>query len=254
MSSERVSVEIDGKVAVLMLTRPDVLNALDRAAYDAIIDVLDRLEDRGEVSVLVMAGEGRAYCAGADLKHMRTLEGEGLRRFIEQTWIVGERINRSPMLSIAALHGFALGGGTELALACDMRVCESDVMIGFPEMTLGSVPGSGAMQRLQALVGPSRALELVVEGHRIDGNRALEIGFVNRLAKPGEARAAAIEWAQALAQRPPEAIRYAKMCMRLPLDGAVAPLVQGMVSSICQSASGYRANSRNVVGDKDSSE
>ena len=252
MASQRVRVETEGRAAVLTLARPDALNALDRLACDAIVGALDQIEESGEASVLVLAGEGRAFCAGADLKHMRTLDGALLRRFIEQTWIVGERINRSPMLSIAALHGFALGGGAELALACDMRVCESDAMIGFPEMTLGSVPGSGAMQRLHGLVGPSRALELVVEGRRVDGARAAEIGLVNRVVEPGRARTAAMEWAHALSQRPAEAIRYAKMCMRLPMDGAVAPLVQGMVSGICQSATAYRANAGAVIGDRGS--
>jgi enoyl-CoA hydratase len=251
MPEERVRLEIDGRVATLVLSRPEVLNALDQGACDEIVAALDTLESRGDVSILTILGEGRAFCAGADLKHMRALESEQLRRFIERTWIVGERINRSPILSIAAIHGFALGGGAELALACDLRLCEADATMGFPEMTLGSVPGSGAMQRLHALVGPSVALELVVEGRRIGGSRAGELGLVNRVVGPGEARNAASEWAHSLSQRPPEAIRYAKMCMRLPVDGAVAPMVHGLVSSICQSASDYRQRAGAVVSGKE---
>ncbi|OQM76048.1 enoyl-CoA hydratase/isomerase family protein [Manganibacter manganicus] len=252
MAGYRVKLTREGRVAILSLARPDALNAIDRAMCDAIVSVLDRLEEDGDCSVLMIAGEGRAFCAGADLKHMRALAGESLRRFIERTWIVGERIERSPLLSIAAVQGFALGGGAELALACDMRLCESTAMFGFPEMTLGSVPGSGAMQRLHRLVGPARALELVVEGKRMDGNRAGEIGLVNRVVGHGEAFDAALAWARDLSERPSEAIRYAKTCMRLPADGAVAPMVQGMVSSICQSGAGYRANAGQFLSGKDS--
>lgn len=251
MSRERINVEVDGPVATIVLSRPEALNALDGRACDEIVEALDELEERGDVSVLILRGEGRAFSAGADLKHMRALEGERLRRFIERTWVMGERINRSPILSIAAIGGYALGGGAELALACDLRLCEADAQIGFPEMTLGSVPGSGAMQRLNVLLGPARTLELVVEGRRIDGVRAGEIGLANRVVQSGEAAEAARQWAGLLSQRPIEAIRYAKMSMRLPVDGAVAPLVHGMVSSICQSASAYRQRAGTVIGKKE---
>ncbi|HEY4192161.1 MAG TPA: enoyl-CoA hydratase/isomerase family protein [Mesorhizobium sp.] len=248
--ADRVKLAVEGRVAVLTLARPDVLNAIDRAMCDAIIAALDEIEAQEQASVLVIAGEGRSFCAGADLKHMRTLAGEMLRRFIERTWIVGERINRSPLLSIAAVHGFALGGGAELALGCDMRLVEKTAAFGFPEMTLGSVPGSGGMQRLHALVGPSRALELVMEGTRVAGPRAVEIGLANRVVEDGRALPEALEWARALSQRPAEAIRYAKTCIRLPADGAIAPMVQGLVSSVCQSAKDYRANAGSFLEDK----
>ena len=252
MASDRVRLTREGRVAILTLARPEVLNAIDRRMCDDIISALDRLEDDGDCAVLVVTGEGRAFCAGADLKHMRSLAGESLRRFIERTWIVGERIERSPLLSVAAIQGYALGGGAELALACDMRVCERTAMFGFPEMTLGSVPGSGAMQRLHRLVGPARALELIVEGKRIDGSRAGDIGLANKVVNAGDALRHSFDWARDLSDRPPEAIRYAKTCMRLPADGAIAPMVQGMVSSICQSAESYRANAGRFLSEKES--
>jgi enoyl-CoA hydratase len=240
--ADRIDVKVDDRIAIVTLNRADVLNAIDSAMCDALIEAIDGLERQDHVSVLVLAGAGRAFCAGADLTHMRTLAGAGLRRFIERTWIVGERIARSPIVSIAALHGYVLGGGAELALACDFRVADSSTRIGFPEMGLGSVPGSGALQRLPRIVGSSQALELITGSERIDGAQAMRMRLVNRIADEETALAHAQAWAGTLSQRPPEALRYAKACLGLPVDGGIAPAMHGLVSGACQAERGYAYN------------
>ncbi len=248
-----VAYRIDGRVAHISLTRPAVLNAINEDMCRQLASVLDEIEQQPDISIAVLSGgEARAFSAGADLTFMRGLSGESLRRFIELTWLVFDRIARSPLLSIAALHGYALGGGAELALACDMRIADGDTKIGFPEMSLGSVPGSGAVQRLPQLIGPSRAMELIVSGRRVDGREAEMMGLVNKTVETGQSHRQAMEWAEAFSARPPEAIRYLKTAIRLPPDPSVAPMLHGLVSSICQSASGYRDRTNGFVAKNNS--
>jgi enoyl-CoA hydratase len=236
-----VTCRVEGRVAYVSLARPSVLNAINHDMCRQLSAAFDEIESEPDISIAVISGgEARAFSAGADLTFMRTLSGDSLRRFIELTWLVFDRIARSPLLSIASLHGYALGGGAELALACDLRIADADTKIGFPEMTLGSVPGSGAAQRLPRLIGPSRAVELIVSGRHVDGREAELIGLINKTVETGQALRHATEWAETFAKRPPEAIRYLKAAIRLPPDPTVAPMLHGLVSSICQSAAGYR--------------
>jgi enoyl-CoA hydratase len=236
-----VKCRVEGRIAYVSLARPGVLNAINEDMCRQLSAVFDELERQPDISIAVISGgEARAFSAGADLTFMRGLSGDSLRRFIELTWLVFDRVARSPLLSIASLHGYALGGGAELALACDMRVADEETKIGFPEMTLGSVPGSGAVQRLPRLIGPSHAVELIVSGRRVGGREAETIGLVNKSVEAGQSFRQATEWAESFAARPPEAIRYLKTAIRLPPDPSIAPMLHGLVSSICQSASGYR--------------
>jgi enoyl-CoA hydratase/carnithine racemase len=240
---ECVRLTIENRTARLELTRPEVLNAIDDRVCDQLMKHMDAIVNDSLASVVVIHGAGeRAFSAGADLTFMRNLVQDGLRRFIEKTWIVFDRIATAPIVSIAALHGYVLGGGAEIALACDFRVIETNAQIGFPEMTLGSVPGSGAMQRLPRLVGYSQALDLVTGGQRLDGEAAMRIGLANRLAPVKAGLSVALEWASKLADRPPEALRYAKACASLNPNAVIAPVLHGLVSSACQSAKGYREN------------
>ncbi len=232
-----------GRIAHLALDRPEVLNAIDAATCRDMVAGLDSLEEQGEATVLIVSGGvARCFSAGADLKYMRTLAAEDLRRFIELTWRCFDRFAASPMVSIAAMHGYALGGGAELALACDLRVAAEDAAIGFPEMKLGSVPGSGAMQRLPPLIGVPRALELVATGRWLSGAEAAALGLVNRCVAPGQALAEAQALAAVLAERPAAALRYAKASLRAGFDPVVAPALHGLVSSVCHQEADYNAN------------
>lgn len=231
----------EGHVAVLTLTRPEVLNAIDHRVCEAIVRQFDALEDDPEVRVVVLAGEGsKAFSAGADLRHMRGLDERSLRRFIEFTWRAFDRIYQSRLISVAALHGHVLGGGLELALACDLRVADSTVSIALPEMSLGSVPGSGAMQRLPRLIGESRTLEMALSGRRIGAEEAHRVGLVSALAGAGEAGTEALRLAQAYAQRPAEALRYAKVAVRTPMESGLAPALHGLISACCHNEKSYK--------------
>lgn len=203
---------------------------------------IDRLEADPGVGALVLSGAGdRAFSSGADLAAMRSLAGAELRRFIELTWEAFERLAASPLPSIAALHGYVLGGGLELALACDLRIAGTPAEIGLPEMTLGSVPGSGALQRLPSLIGPARTAELVMLGRRLTAEEAEAFGLVNRVVPRSGMLALALEWATTLAQRPPEAVRYAKLAIRAGADPRLMPAFHGLVSGVCHETRGYSA-------------
>lgn len=237
-----VTVERQGRVAHLRLNRPAVLNAIDRTMCEALVSRIDELEADPGVGALVLSGAGdRAFSSGADIAAMRSLAGVELRRFIELTWVAFERLAVSPLPSVAALHGYVLGGGLELALACDMRIAGAPAEIGLPEMTLGSVPGSGALQRLPALIGPARTAELVMLGRRLTAEEAAAFGLVNRVVPRAGLFALALEWAGTLAQRPPEVVRYAKLALRAGADSRLMPAFHGLVSDVCHEARDYRS-------------
>ncbi|WP_173934366.1 enoyl-CoA hydratase/isomerase family protein [Chelativorans sp. Marseille-P2723] len=243
MSDDVIELRVDERVAHVIFRRPQVLNAINERFCQQLSGIFDTLEKNSEISVAILSGgQARAFSAGADLTFMRTLSGPSLRRFIEMTWLVFNRIARSHIVSIAAMHGYALGGGAELALACDMRIADEDTQIGFPEMTLGSVPGSGAVQRLPLLIGRARAIELILGGQKVRGREAESIGLINSCVPSGRSVPVAEEWGSRFASRPPEALRFMKAALSVGPDGNVGPALHGLISSICQSADGYRSN------------
>jgi enoyl-CoA hydratase/carnithine racemase len=245
-----VRLEHHGPVALIEIARPEKLNAIDALVCDGLAARLDAAESDPDCRVVVLAGAGRrAFSAGADLAFMGGLEGRALRRFIERTWEVFERFAASPLPTIAALHGHVLGGGAELALACDLRLIEEGASLGFPEMGLGGLPGSGAMQRLPELIGRSRALELVAFGRRLSGSEAAAIGLANRVVAPGAVRGEALAWAAELAGRPAESLRYAKLALRIGGEGGIAAAFHGLVSSVRQADPSYRASTRRFRGE-----
>ncbi len=247
--SAPVVVERRGRVAHVQLARPHVRNAIDAATCDALSDCIASLESDAGIGAIVISGAGdKAFSAGADLTYMRALEGAPLRRFIEQTWIVFDRLAHSPLPSVAALNGYVLGGGLELALACDLRIADDTAQFGLPEMGLGSVPGSGALQRLPALIGPARATEMILLGRRIDSTEAAAIGLVNRVVAKGQALASALAWAETIAARPAEALRYAKVALRLGDEGSLAAYLHGLVSDACHADKRYQRNTDKFEG------
>ncbi|NRP72178.1 Short-chain-enoyl-CoA hydratase [Ensifer psoraleae] len=242
MSGTPVRWTIDGSCARIWLCRPEVLNALNEESYIGLARAFDAVEENDAVSVAVIDGGGcRAFSAGADLKFMRGLSGAKLRRFIELSWRIGERIARSSVLTIARLNGYTLGGGAELALACDLRVAAADTAIGFPEMTYGSVPGSGAAQRLQTLIGPARAIEMMVGGRRFSASEAHTIGLVNAVA---DSQADVDAWLSPFLSRPREAIAYMKAAMLLKNEPHAAAAFHGLISATRQADADYRARTQ----------
>jgi len=243
----RVQLEVREGVACLTLNRPAVLNALDDATYLALEERLAELEARRDVRVLILTGSGaRAFSAGADLRYMRGLDGERRQEFILLTHRVGNRLAYGPYPSIAAVRGFALGGGFELVMACDLRVAGADALFGLPEITLGSIPGSGGVQRLPLLVGPTRAKELILTGRRLPAREALAWGLVNRVVPPEQVLKAAEEMARTIAGHNPIAVEYAKLALPLGRlqDGGAEARYHSLTSWVCQQTPGYRERTR----------
>jgi enoyl-CoA hydratase len=209
-----------GRVAEIQLDNGP-LNLVDGAAMEQLHAALDALDHNTRAVVLTATGE-RAFCAGSDVK-----EFEGLHRRVAQGKLLYEkyvyrRLAETTVPTIAALEHDALGGGLELALCCDIRIAAADAKLGMPEVRLGVMPGSGGTQRLPAVVGPAHAKELIFTGELIDAARAAQIGLVNHVVAPGQAREAALAMANTIAQRGPIPVREAKRLIEPTHDAGLA--------------------------------
>ena len=222
-----IRIEIRDRVAVLTLDRPEVLNAIGTASADRLQAALDLLHDDDRVRALVLAGEGRAFSAGADLGEIESFtQPYEFRAFVGRMTKVFANLQAFPKPSVAAVHGFAFGGGLELALSCDLRVAERGARLGLPEMKLGVLPGAGGTQRLPRLIPPAVAKQMILTGEPIDAERAYALGLVNELAEPGDALATAIDLAGQLAAGAPLALAAGKRLidegLPMDLDAAIA--------------------------------
>jgi enoyl-CoA hydratase/carnithine racemase len=208
------------RVGVVTLNRPDAINAINDGIRKGLPAALCELDEDPEIAVIVLAAAGeRGFCVGADIKETRAAltPVEERRRLSPATWI--EALDRIAKPVIAVVHGFCLGGGLELALACDIRVAAKGAKLGLPETSLGLIPGGGGTQRLPRLIGLSRALDLLISGDRIDAEEAYRIGLVTRLAAtPEEALAEAMRLAERIAASPPTAIAYVKEAAKAGLE------------------------------------
>ena len=201
----------DGQVATLTLNRPEARNALSPELMDALGDELERLDPDPEVRCIVIAGSDEVFAAGADIRAMSERSfAEALRHPAAGFW---KRLAAVKTPMIAAVSGWALGGGCELALACDMIVASETAELGQPEITLGIIPGGGGTQRLARVLGKQRTMELVLTGRRINAQEAQEFGLVNVVAKKREWLEQAMELARTVARRPPIAARLAKQAV-----------------------------------------
>jgi enoyl-CoA hydratase len=215
----------DNGVALLTIDRQDKLNALNPQLVEEIGQSLLELESEGPRAVIVTGAGERAFVAGADIAAMHAMDVLDAKRFSEIGHAAMALLDRSPVPTIAAVNGFALGGGCEVALACDIRVAAENALFGFPEVGLGILPGMGGTQRLPRLVGPAIAKELIFTGRRIGAEEAREIGLVNRVVPQGEALNAARELAAEIAANGPVAVRHAKTAANRALD---VDLVSGL--------------------------
>jgi enoyl-CoA hydratase/carnithine racemase len=206
-----VSAQLRGSVGVAQLNRPDARNALSPELMEELAALLERWDDDPDVGCIVIAGGDDWFAAGADIKAManRSFQ-EALTSPSARFWPRLARV-RTPL--IAAVSGYALGGGCELALACDMIVASQSAEFGQPEILLGIIPGGGGTQRLARVMGKQRAMELVLTGRRIDAAEAHGLGIVNQVAPPQSWLDAALELATVVASRPPLAVRLGKQAV-----------------------------------------
>jgi len=217
----QVEVSVDEHhVALVRLNRPEARNALSPEMRVEIVEALERLDADPEVRCIVLAGSDKFFAAGADIRAMaeRPLDAppdpEGMR-----FW---SRISAIQTPIIAAVAGYAFGGGCELALACDMIVCDEKTRFGQPEITLGIIPGGGGTQRLARAVGKQRAMEYVLTGRRWDAQTAERWGLVNKVVGNGAWLTEALELARIVAERPPLAVRLGKRAVQVAEDSGLA--------------------------------
>ena len=215
---EFVNLDIaDSGVATLRLDRPK-LNPLNRQVATEIGEAVDQAAADENVRALVVWGGERVFAAGADIKEMGERDAVTMFRYIGFFQDVFTRLDNLPVVTIAAINGYALGGGCELALSCDFRICAEDSQLGQPEILLGVIPGAGGTQRLPRLVGAGRAKELIYSGRFVPAEEALAIGLVNKVVAAADVYPTAVKWAERYAAGPQVALMAAKQAINKGID------------------------------------
>jgi enoyl-CoA hydratase/carnithine racemase len=206
-------------VAEVIMNRPQALNALSTDQVRRLRDVANQVAADDQVSVVIISSAlERAFCVGADLKERRGVANDDLRQQRRVFQEAFEEIRALPMPMIAAVEGFALGGGFELALSCDLIIASATASFGLPEVGLGLIPGEGGTQLLPRRIGLNKSADLLLTGRRVDAEEALSMGFVDRLVPAGAAQRAARELAQEIATKSPTSLRAAKRALRQGID------------------------------------
>jgi len=223
---QAITYAVSEHVATVTLNRPDVHNAMNEAMRRDLTRCFDAIAVDEEVKVVVVTGAGeRAFSAGADIREfvapLVPVQFREQRRRLD----FRQAMDRCWQPIIAAINGFALGGGLELALACDIRIAAAGATLGLTEVNLAIIPGGGGTQRLPRLVGRGKALEMILTGARIPADEALRIGLIERMVPTGETLKAAIELARTMAAKAPVALRYAKEAV---VKGLELPLADGL--------------------------
>ncbi len=219
-------VEKADRIAWVTLNRPEKLNALNNEVLEELEQIFADLEQDAEVGVVVLTGAGeKAFVAGADIAELRTLDTAGARVQALRGQAVYQRIESLPKPVIAAVNGFALGGGCELALACHIRIASETARFGLPEVSLGLIPGYGGTQRLPRLVGKGVALDMILSGDMVPAADALRMGLVSRVVPAADLKAAATKLAKTILSRGPLALRTALAAVN---EGLEMPQDQGL--------------------------
>ncbi|GAB4999330.1 enoyl-CoA hydratase-related protein [Mycobacterium avium subsp. hominissuis] len=230
--SKFVRVEVDNGVALLTVDRPPA-NALDLQVVKEISQEAADAGSRPDVGAVVITGSGKQFVAGADIKMMRDIDVAGFTHFVNAIQRALDGLEALPLPVIAAINGNAMGGGLELALACDLRFAGDRVRLGVPEVRLGLLPGAGGTQRLCETIGKGRALELLYTGRQLSAAEAHTLGLINRVVEGDRVVAEAVEFARQLASGARQAMGHIKSCVLARLDGS--------------RAAGFRAESAAVV-------
>lgn len=206
MSYEFITLAVESRIATLTVNRPDKLNALNDATIAELARAIDEVGARDDIGGLIVTGAGRAFIAGADISELANQTPAAAKALALTGQGVFRRFESSGKPVIAAVNGFALGGGCELALACHIRIASEKAKFGQPEVKLGTCPGYGGTQRLSRLVGKGRAIQLVATGEMIDAAEALRIGLVNKVTTPDALMSEAVAMMSAILANAPMAI------------------------------------------------
>ena len=247
----------EGAVCVLPLRRAEKLNALSAELERELLQALEQPEAH-ESRAVVLTGDGRAFSAGADVTEFRDNDPAAILAYYRESGAVYERVAALPQPTIAAIHGYCLGGGLELALACDFRVADQTAVFGFPEIGLGILPSSGGTFRLVRMLGPARAKELVLLRGRFSASEALAFGVVTEVVEEGQALARALELAERLGALPAEAVAMNKRVIDLMPDASaetalsLEALAWGMLAQTDEADDAARAFEERRRADGDS--
>jgi len=227
-------------IAYVTLNRPQVLNVYNIQMRDELYQVLGAMKDDSEVMVAIFKGAGeKAFCAGADLSDFLTAPSPTIARQVRWDRDIWELFLSLPQPLIAALHGYILGSGIEMALCCDIRIASEDAQFGLPEVGLGIIPAAGATQTLPRTVGRVKALEMILTGRRISAKEALDMGLVNQVVPKGELLPTVEDMARKITSFAPIAIRDAKQAVLRGLDLSLTKgleLEKRLASSLCTSS------------------
>ncbi|MCT4607215.1 MAG: short-chain-enoyl-CoA hydratase [Marinisporobacter sp.] len=235
MNYEFIQMEQNERIAVLKLNRPKALNALNSAVLKEIECAIDHLDTDANVDVIIITGEGKAFVAGADITEMKDLGAEEGRLFGNLGQRVFRKIEKMEKPVIAAVNGFALGGGCELAMCCDMRIASEKAKFGQPEVGLGIIPGFSGTQRLPRIVGTAKAKELIFTGDIIKAEEAERIGLVNKVVAPEELMGATMDLAKRITKNAQKAVRYSNLAINrgFETDIETGIEIEGSLFGLC---------------------
>jgi enoyl-CoA hydratase/carnithine racemase len=218
---EFVNLEVTNGVGTIRLSRPK-LNPINAQVVRELDEAIGRAADDDNVRAVVVWGGEKVFAAGADVNEMEDRDTVTMFRYISGLQDVFTRLEHLPFVTIAAINGYALGGGCELALACDLRICAEDSQLGQPEILLGIIPGAGGTQRLPRLIGVGRAKDIIYSGRFVKSDEALAIGLVNKVVAPEDVYPTAVKWAQRYASGPSVALLAAKQVIQNGVDTDMA--------------------------------
>jgi len=221
VSEQPVLYRVEEDVAFITLNRPDKLNALSPRVFELLDEYITRFASNDDAKVAVLHGNGRSFAAGADIEHYVNISAVEYLNFMQTGNCVQSKISECVKPVIAAVHGYALGGGLELALACDFIVTADDAQLGLPEVKLGLLPGGGGTQRLPRLIGAMRAAEMLMAAKRISGAQAVEWGMALSMGEHPDALSAAVALATRIAVQAPLPVRLAKVLLRSGADASL---------------------------------
>ena len=243
---ETLTVDVTDRLALVTINRPEVRNALSRQVLAELRDALAELRDRDDVGLVAITGTGeKAFVAGADIAQLRHYDlHTGLDAEMQRTF---DAVEAFPKPTVAAVNGFALGGGCELAMACDIRIASENARFGLPETTLSVLPGAGGTQRLARLVGTGRAIEMILTGRFVDAAEAHAIGLITAVVPAEGLRAELRRLADQILAKGPLAVRLAKLVVRAGMDAdqrtgqVVEQLAQALLYTTADKAEGASA-------------
>ena len=226
MSYQFLTLEVSERIATLTVNRPDKLNALNDATIEELGRAIDEVRARSDIGGLIVTGAGRAFVAGADISELASQTPTIAKSRARTGQEIFRKFETSPKPVIAAVNGFALGGGCELALACHIRIASDKAKFGQPEVKLGTCPGYGGTQRLARLVGKGRAIQLIITAEIIDANEAYRLGLVNKVVTSDELAGAAMEMMKQILANGPLAVA---LCIEAVDRGLEMSLEEGLI-------------------------